>query len=66
MCSTTRLAVLEGSAYAGEHILTAIGFVVSSPDLIEVMYERDHATGDSVVFHAQKATPGTVRRYMDV
>ncbi|MDE0170063.1 MAG: hypothetical protein OXS29_11170 [bacterium] len=31
---------------------------------IEVMGEYDRLTGDLVVFHAQKASEGIVRRYM--
>lgn len=31
---------------------------------IEVIGEYDHVTGDLVVFHAQKASEGIVRRYM--
>ena len=57
------ISVEERLKHVGESIAVVLGFAVSSIHLIEVMYEREHTTGEPIVFHAQKAPRGTVERY---
>lgn len=57
------IGLLEEVSRTGLPVVAVIGFAVSADHVIEVRYQPHYATGEPVVFHVQRATQGTVRRY---